>query len=34
MARYHGRQSELVAEAAREFAGEVTAPAAGTVFTL
>lgn len=34
MARYHDRQDELVAEAAREFAGEVTAPAAGTVFTL
>jgi ribonuclease BN (tRNA processing enzyme) len=29
-AKYEGRQDELVAEAAREFPGQVTAPAAGT----
>jgi ribonuclease BN (tRNA processing enzyme) len=33
-AHYAGRQDVLIAEAAREFAGEVTAPAAGTVYTL
>ena len=33
-AHYAGRQDMLIAEAAREFAGEVTAPAAGTVYVL
>jgi ribonuclease Z len=33
-AHYDGRQDVLVAEAAREFAGEVTAPAAGAVYAL
>jgi ribonuclease Z len=32
--QYDGRQDVLVAEAAREFAGEVTAPAAGAVYVL
>jgi ribonuclease BN (tRNA processing enzyme) len=31
-ARYDGRQDVLIDEAAREFAGEVTAPAAGAVY--
>ncbi len=33
-AHYDGRQDVLIAEAAREFAGEVTAPAAGAVYVL
>jgi ribonuclease Z len=33
-ARYAGRQDVLIAEAAREFAGEVTAPSAGAVYVL
>jgi ribonuclease Z len=33
-AHYAGRQDVLIAEAAREFAGEVTAPAAGAVYVL
>jgi ribonuclease Z len=33
-AQYDGRQEALTAEAAREFPGEVTAPAAGAVYTL
>jgi ribonuclease Z len=33
-AHYDGRQDILIAEAAREFAGEVTAPAAGAVYVL
>src|SRR5262249_3099630 len=33
-AHYDGRQHALIAEAAREFAGEVTAPAAGAVYAL
>jgi ribonuclease Z len=33
-AHYDGRQGVLIAEAAREFAGEVTAPAAGVVYVL
>jgi ribonuclease Z len=33
-AHYEGRQDVLIAEAAREFGGEVTAPAAGTVYVL
>jgi ribonuclease Z len=32
--QYDGRQDVLVAEAAREFAGEVTAPAAGAVYVI
>ncbi len=33
-AHYHGRHDVLIAEAAREFGGEVTAPAAGAVYVL
>jgi ribonuclease BN (tRNA processing enzyme) len=33
-AHYDGRQDVLIAEAAREFAGDVTAPAAGAVYVL
>jgi ribonuclease Z len=33
-AHYDGRQDVLIAEAAREFAGAVTAPAAGAVYVL
>jgi ribonuclease Z len=33
-AHYDGRQDVLIAEASREFAGEVTAPDAGTVYVL
>jgi len=33
-AHYDGRQDVLVAEAAREFAGEVSAPAAGAVYVV
>jgi ribonuclease BN (tRNA processing enzyme) len=33
-AQYDGKQDVLIAEAAREFAGEVTAPAAGAVYVL
>ncbi len=32
--RYDGRQTDLIAEAAREFSGEVTAPAGGAVYRL
>lgn len=33
-ARYQGRQVDLIAEAAREFPGEVTAPSGGAVYSL
>jgi ribonuclease Z len=33
-AHYDGRQDVLIAEAAREFAGEISAPAAGAVYSL
>ncbi len=33
-AHYDGRQDALIAEAAREFAGEITAPAAGAAYVL
>jgi ribonuclease Z len=33
-AHYDGRQDVLIAEAAREFSGDVTAPAAGAVYVL